>query len=490
MTEIEEITGGMDLTTFLFRCHDFEFFCNNVLKDFFTDGGIKDYMMEWFNLIEKHDRVAILAPSGFGKTTVLGVAYPLWLIFTKRNKQIMILSNSERQAKDVLSRIKSAIETNPLLVELKPKDFRETWAALDIKTTTKCRVFCKPFTKSVKGVRVDYEIMDEAASYNEPSAYFDYIVPRLNPNGKIVLISTAENASDLMAMIEERQLEGYQFRRYPAIINGDIETGESIWPERFPMEKLRSIRKDIGHQFFEKNFLNNLVTEMGTSIFSANSIQLAKDKNSVFTTQAMGGEIFIGCDFAIAGGPTADFDVYVVAEVVGDSVFVKYAEIHKGVPVDFKVTRIEELYHRYQAIQVICDESSIGAEVIKELRFNGVPTESQSFQSQARNKLLNNLKYLFDNGKIRLPANPDDPQTKMFLDKLEIELLSFIEKKLSHISAYVSTGAHDDTVMALAMAVKKTKQYRGNMDYWGMASDLPEASRLTSEKEYWGSEKT
>jgi len=51
MNELDEMLNGEDLTSFLWKCKtSFEFFCNNVLKDTFSDGGIQSYMIEWFNL--------------------------------------------------------------------------------------------------------------------------------------------------------------------------------------------------------------------------------------------------------------------------------------------------------------------------------------------------------------------------------------------------------------------------------------------------------
>ena len=400
MKELNEILNGMDLTSFLLKCKtSFEFFCDNVLKDTFNDGGIQPYMVEWFNLLQKYDRVSILAPRGFAKTTIVGVAYPLWLAFTKKNLRIMVVSQSEARAIGTLSIIKSAIENNPLLIELKPKDARETWSAKQINTTNGCKFFSRPFTKTIKGERVDFVLMDEAASYEYPELFFDYIVPTLNPNGKIALISTPETGGNLIALIEERKL-AYVMKTYPA-----IKDGKSLWPNRFPLKctckkkicnctNLEKLQAEQGEQYFQKNFMCNPLAESGQSIYTAASIRLCSDKQSGFTSKTFGGDIFIGCDFAIAAGPTADFDAYIVIERIKDRGIIKYAEFHRGWSVEAKSNRIEELVERYNAQLVICDESSIGAAIIEELRARGIPIEAQSFQSRARNAILNNLKTL------------------------------------------------------------------------------------------------
>lgn len=470
MSELNEIVGDMEITAFLLKCkQDFQFFCNNVLNDMFKDGGIQPYMMEWFDLMQQNNRVVIFAPRGFGKTTILGVAYPIWLAFTKRNLNIMIVSNSEAQSKRVLALIKSTIENSPLLQEMKPKDFKETWSSKQINTSTGCKLYCRPFTKSIKGERTDFVLMDEASSYEYPELYFDYIVPTMNPDGKIALISTSDVGSNLMALIEDRNEDnaiGYCVEKYSAIMNG-----ESIWPSRFPMKRLNEIKIEQGEQFFEKNFMNNPFAESGQSIFTAESIRNCSDKTAGFTSEHFGGTIYLGCDFAIASGPTADFDAYTVVEEIGDMGIIKHGEVHRGLPVPGKVDRIIELVERYKVDIVIGDESHIGGEVIRQLRQEGIPTEAQSFHSRARNVLLNNLKSLLDSKKIRIPRNPEDLEAKRFTDILEKELISIHERssKITNNTALVSTGAHDDTVMSLALAVKKIKKELIKGDYWGIA---------------------
>ena len=264
---------------------------------------------------------------------------------------------------------------------------------------------------------------------------------------------------------------------YPAIKNG-----KSLWPNRFPMKcvckkkicdctNLKKIRAEQGEQYFQKNFMCNPLAESGNSIYTAASLRLCSDSQSGFPSKTFGGDIFIGCDFAIAAGPTADFDAYIVIERIKDTGIIKYGEFHRGWSVEAKANRIEELVDRYNAQLVICDESSIGAAIIEELRARGIPIEAQSFQSRARNSILNNLKTLLDNGKIKIPRNPEDVQATRFANKLEAELLSVqeITSKITRVTAYISTAAHDDLVMALAMAVKKVKSHREFQDPWGIA---------------------
>lgn len=479
---VKKIMESKDLPKFLLRCRtDFEFFCNNVLYDLFKqeDGGFKDYMKEWFELTQTRDRILILAPSGFAKTTVLAVAVPIWLAFNNKSLQIMVVSNTMPQARRVLSIIKSTIENNPLLSELRPTDHRETWSANIIMTTTRCRIFTRPFSENVKGERVDFTIMDEVDSYKKPEIFFDYIIPRLNPRGKIFLITTPEIVG-LVSMIKERDVEGrYAIKTYTAIIQKrtvgkkDLEwdrkweNAKPIWPERFTVDKLKQLSKEMGNQYFEKNYMCNILAEGENAIYTAASIQDAKNFTIGFTELSEEDEeIYIGVDLATATGPRADYDVYVVVVRRGDKALIKHAEIHRGIPVSVKVQKLEALHNKYKSHMIICDKSGIGVSVIEELRMKGIPTEAQEFSPNERMSILTNLKNLLDNRKLVVPKNKEDLLAVKFANTLEVELLSFKEKKSDTSGTrYVSTGVHDDTVMALAMAVKKIRQHRMVRDY-------------------------
>jgi hypothetical protein len=304
--------------------------------------------------------------------------------------------------------------------------------------------------------------MDEAASYQNVDIYFDYIIPRLNPHrGKICLISTPESGTDLMAIIAERKLD-YIFRKYTGILS----TGEALWPERFSLERLNKIREEQGEQFFQKNFMCNTRAEGSNSVYTANSIAGCMNYELGYSSEILGtdAEIYMGCDFAIATGGTADFDCYVIVERIGDRAVIKFAETHRGYSVQEKVARINHLFEIYKPLMCIADSSSIGAAIIEELRNTGLSVQGYDFHSNSRNALLNNLKVLLDNKKIVIPKQKDDMQAVEFADKLELELLSFREQhsKITGNTAYVSTAAHDDSVMGLALAVSKIKQ---SMDF-------------------------
>ena len=470
--------GDMTMPEFLYECkHNFKFWCNVVLKDLYLAeyGGIKEFQLEWFKFAEENNRVVILAPSGFSKSTLFNIAYPLWIAFTKKNKQIMIISKTLPQAIRQLEILRVTIENNELLQELRPQNADKSWSKQQVMTTTGCRIFVRPYSINVKGERTDYSILDEAASYDRPEIYLDYIVPRLNPKGKIILISTPESPVDLMARLNKPGLD-YLHRTYPAI---NIVKGERIalWPERFSIEKLDKLKLELGENYFEKNFMCNPKAEEENAIYTYAMIEDCFDNDRKFTFATEGGSIYIGVDLAVSAGPRADYDCFVVVENTGGFIVLRHAEFHKGWAIKSKVDRIAELAATFgdKLVSVIVDQSNIGAAVIQDLRDIGMPVRAQDFHPTNRNKLLMNLKKILEDKTLIIPFSQDDANTQIFTKRLALELVKFKEVTTDKTGTrltqakYVSTGSHDDTVMALAMACMGASFEKPFMDYIAVA---------------------
>jgi phage terminase large subunit GpA-like protein len=243
MREISEILGpGMHEGNLLSRVNsDFKFFYENVLG-FNEKGGLNQYKQEWFNLAYDNDYVMIKAPSGFAKTTVLGVAFPIWWILTHPKEKILLVSKTLSQAKDaLLLQIRDLIDDNVFLKKaLKPEDKDAIWNQTQIKTLNSCSVINRPYSINIKSYRANVIILDEIDSYEDTDIYFDHVLSRLIPGGKIIGISTPEEGtSTLMELIKLRESGNRDciFKTYTAIVDykeGDWSTGKSIWPEEFP----------------------------------------------------------------------------------------------------------------------------------------------------------------------------------------------------------------------------------------------------------------
>ena len=478
MEEVQDILGDMDMSEFLFQCRfDFRFFCDKLLSQLFTPecGGCKDFHLEWFNIFQDNNRVIIEAPSGFSKTTMV-IAYTIWFVWNHPNTPVLITSKTLPQGMKLLEVIKSCIEENPLLNELKPKDISQIWSRQLIRTTNGCRIAVRPYSINIKGERAGLIAMDEVDSYDDPDLYFDYVIPRLTPNGKILMITTKEPGNSITNLIKDKKLKDYKVITSCAIIDNAGNPGKkpyfkkekgkyvykSIWPERFTMERLEKMFYELGDQYFEKNFMNNTKVEQEKSFFSIVKFMEGFDDSIGFTKERT-GPIFTGHDFAMSTSKRADYDSNAIIEKKGNFYILKFLEKYR-VPPEAKLDRLTEIYKDYDPIYMVCDESNAGSVLIRDFRSAALPVYPQKFSGGpggSRSELLKALQNILDAGLLIIPRKPEDNVIEITNELLE-QLMGFVitNSKQTGLKTISSTATHDDLVMAVAMAVKRASEVR------------------------------
>lgn len=474
MRRYSEIYGDMNENEFIVSCTDYKFFCEHVLGL-----DIQPYHMEWINMILNNKRVTIQAPTGFGKTEILGRAFCLWISVTEQNKEMCIVSKTLPQARKVLAEIKECIEENEFLRdELIPPKKKHTWASADaMSLTSGCKIFVKPYSENIKGIHVDYLLGDEVSSYDDHTIWFRFVVTRVNAkNGTVAAISTPDNIADLMQELLNNP--EYIGKSYPAIVDG-----KSIWPEKFSLERLAKIKSEIGVSAFEREYMVNPKVEAEGALYPPHLLMECFDFQSGFKLTSLPGYTIIAADFAIASGPRADFDAYVVLNKFGPKSTLLHGETHKGFTIAAKINRLVDLFNRYKHsidededtgfsasnIKIILDPSSVGQAVYEELRNKGIPVTPAKFDPTSRNQMLINLRQMIENKDLIIPRDKEDTLCITFTDKLIKEMINMVETQTkSKLITYQSKAPHDDIVMALAMAaggVSKQREFLDMMAY-------------------------
>jgi len=471
MKSTKEILNGRNLIDFLYRCRtDFRFFAEELLE--MTEcGGVQDFHLEWVNLIENNKKVMIQAPSGFAKTTVLEM-FVVWTAWKEHDKKIMIIANTEERAKQIISNITNLTEKNDLIRDLKPKNYRDTWNKQELRTSTKCRIFSKPYTPNMRGERSDFTLVDEAdaEAYRNVKIFKEHVLSRLNPNSKIVLISTPDSTTGLMNYLLNTDKKNiWVFRKYKAIINmkveGDYSTGESLWQDRFTLKELLERIDGMGEDAFRKIYMCDEKAESEDSIFKLRHIMACYDEDYKFEAKATDGFVVLACDFSYSDSPRADFDCFIILERKDNFFIIRHIETHKGITNPIKVSRIVDLHKQYRPHLLVCDSSNIGSTAIDDLYGRGLSVIPQKFSSQERKDLLLVLKNVIENKKLIIPRDQEDSEGIDLTNTLTEQLLGFVEKISDNTGQKLwdSTAPHDDIAITLAMAVKEaSKQITGD----------------------------
>jgi len=453
MRTIENITQGEDLDLVLLKGSlDFEFFCKRILQNpqDHTEGlELAWFHKEWIGMVRNNKRVCIQAARQHGKTELLAVAYPLWLCFYFKYKNILIVSNSLKQSKKVLSRVKAAILDNELLRKLIPQDRRLSWSKTEIETTTSCKIECKAYNENIKGDSYHYILADEISEYEDHDIFYYVIVPTTAfTKGAICCITTPKSKVDLSAELFKNG--EYIGKKYAAI----KEDGTPLWPEKYTLEYLEAKKKEIGVLAFQREFMCNPVSSEA-QVIPYGKILAAYDTNETIQEYGeTGHQYYMGCDIAVS--KTGDYSVFTIIEIVDDKFYIRHIERPKrGMGIASQQVRIEDLYERFLPKKIMIDESNVGQAYVQELRGKGFPITSTDFSPKNRNSLFLNLIRLFDEERIVIPRNTATPITKRITDELTKELANMVTGETrSGQFTYKSAGAHDDMFVSLCLAAQ------------------------------------
>ena len=209
---------------------------------------------------DEKKRVLIAAPRGTAKSTVTTLIYPLWKVAFKSTKEdlfIVIISESQAQSINFLSRIKYHLtysdEFKAIFGNLGPETASK-WTHTDIVLANGARIVAVGTGQRVRGflqgdTRPNLIIVDDFES--ELNAYTaearaknrkwltEAVIPSLSDEGKIAMIGTVISEDCFLCWAKESSAWHVLWFS----IWDDDE--KSIWPERFPKERILSIKEEF-----------------------------------------------------------------------------------------------------------------------------------------------------------------------------------------------------------------------------------------------------
>ena len=411
---------------------------------------LSEYGKTWIHAPNKPKqfRDAFIAPRECGKSTWIFLILPMWAAAHGHVKFIAAFSDAASQAETHLLTFKNELDNNEYLKE----DYPELCAPKVVGSTGRSvannawrivqsngfifdanGIDTNSLGKKVFGQRPDLIILDDIEkgekNYSEYQAkqqkmtVFDDIAP-MNIYSRMIFIGTTTMPNSIMdqfrkyadgerdqdlGWIEEQNIKVHY---YPAIITADNGEERSVWPEKWPLEWLRSQRH---LRDFAKNYMNKPINTDGT---------FWTDQDVIIEECEEYGNTIISIDPAVTKNKVSDYTGVAVlsrgTDKQGNSViYVREALQLKVSPQDL-ASRVSDLAEIYDA-GVLYVETNQGGDLWKDV-FKGINAKYRS-KHQRLSKQIRAGKALnfYQQGKVR--------HTKHF-PSLEEQMWSF--PKVSH----------------------------------------------------------
>ncbi|MCC6546177.1 phage terminase large subunit [Candidatus Sumerlaeota bacterium] len=265
-----------------------EFFCEYYLRQFFSHPetgkftGLADWQERTHKLAKTEPQVAVAAPRGHGKTTFVSFALTLRDLLIGESLFTIYIGPTHKAAADRIEEIRQELENNERIREdfgdlltgegvdgapRQPRGQRHD----DLSLANGSRILARGCGQSLRGAkhkdkRPDRIILDDVDK-DEEAASKDRVDKRIRWFKRVVLglqgaagmrVFVVGNIIARYTLLTEcLKMKGFASLVFRAV----LEDGTPLMPEMWTLEKLSSIREQIGTDAFETEYQNNPPSE-------------------------------------------------------------------------------------------------------------------------------------------------------------------------------------------------------------------------------------
>ncbi|HEX7000657.1 MAG TPA: terminase family protein [Trueperaceae bacterium] len=249
--------------------------------------------------------------------------------------------------------------------------------------------------------------------------FTDVFYTRLEPGASAIVVATRWHQDDLSGRL---LADGWEGINLPAL---DPDTGEALWPERYPVERLLRIKKQVGEYTWASLYQGEPVPR-GGNVFQNVTTYDALPSEGAYREA-------VGFDAAYTAKSHADYSVAVTGRLVGDVLYVTGMVRAQAEPAAF----LEQLRARgIRRVTWFRSGTEKGLEAF--MRSKGVSVDAVTATGDKFAR-AQPVAAEWNAGKVAVPSS-DAPQHGAWVEALLDEVLAF-------------TGLgdkHDDVVDALA----------------------------------------
>jgi len=379
---------------------------------------------------------------GAGKSTIAAIE-AIFSAYWNDNYLVLIMSNTEKQAFELIRTIKDLMKTSNYLTweDMFPKGRKENKTGVEIKNPNKktfSRIVSVPATDAARGYSPNLIICDELAFWDNPAIFKKVVLGMLHRiDGKfrrILALSTPNGRKGpFWDCYNSTNWSVYDFDWH---INPYITESQ-----------MKDMRESMTELEFKSEYGAKFVSSRD-SYFTEVEIQ-----NAISSEANQGYKGELGTVVSVDFGKIHDKCVIDIGHIINldkpkNEQIVRLID-HRVKPLgtDYAtiIAELISIHRTLKPVKFILDATGVGEGPSDVLISQGVPVELFKFSLFSKVSIMNNLKILMQNKRIQIP---DD---KELVSQLEVFEYRVGEHGIQQPRLHAPDGYYDDEVDALAL---------------------------------------
>ncbi len=363
------------------------------------------------------------------KSTIMTASYPIWsIIGIQKKKFVLIISQTQNQARLHLTNIKRELEGNNLLKDdIGPfEEYSDEWGANSIVLSNyNARITAASTEQSIRGMRHgqyrpdliiadDIEDLQSVKTKEGRDRTFNWfngeVIPVGDTNTKIVVVGNLLHEDSLIMrlrkLIQEEKLTA-SFFAFPLLDEKDAIT----WPGKFPtMKEIETLKKSVpSESAFSREYLLKIISDADRLVHPSwihgyDVIPPQEQRHYLYTAT--------GIDLAISEKESADYTAMVSGKIYsppeGLRIYILPNPVNKrmGFPetVEQAISLSKALGNGYYT-ELFIENVGYQDAFIQHLKNINVPAEGVKTGGQGKRERLALVTHMIQQGKVLFPRH-------------------------------------------------------------------------------------
>ena len=229
-------------------------------------------MSLYLNETNKHLCISI-APR-HSKSSIVTLAFPLWLIFQNPDLNILIVNAEASLSENFGIRLREYVKEYGEIFDVYLSDVKHSSTHLKFEDSKgrlhKGSIRLTGASGSITGQDADFLILDDIYKGFQDITptlldkkiewYKTMILQRKEPQTKLLILHTRWASNDLQGYLQEHSPDKYEFVSFPSIKSD----GTPLWSERYSIEFLMAQKEEMGERLFSSIFQQRPLDETGS----------------------------------------------------------------------------------------------------------------------------------------------------------------------------------------------------------------------------------